>query len=127
MDWVPRILVIDDNLAIHDDFRKILSLSSEQNNSSIQRLNDIKNSLFQEESDANLKLPRYELDFASQGEDALALVKNKTDNPYTIAFVDIRMPPGWDVLKRFRKFGRLILISRWLYVPPILIILGMKP
>lgn len=86
IDWIPRILVIDDNLAIHDNFRKIL-LSDEQSN--------IENSLFEEEKNANLKLPRYSVDFAFQGQEALTLVKNKHDNPYAIAFVDVRMPPDW--------------------------------
>ncbi|HEV2523555.1 MAG TPA: hypothetical protein VGU44_00290, partial [Gammaproteobacteria bacterium] len=86
-DWIPRILVIDDNLAIHDDFKKILLPSEQDDDASTLRLNDIKNSLFQEESNANLKLPSYKLDFASQGQDALALVKNESDNPYAVAFV----------------------------------------
>jgi len=106
-DWIPRILVIDDNLAIHDDFRKILLPSEQDDNASAQRLNDIKNSLFQEESNANLKLPNYKLDFASQGQDALALVKNERDNPYAVAFVDIRMPPGWDGVETIQQIWRV--------------------
>jgi diguanylate cyclase (GGDEF)-like protein/PAS domain S-box-containing protein len=106
INWVPRILVIDDNVAIHDDFRKIL-LPSIQDNAFTQRLDDIKNSLFQEESNANSKLPRYILDFASQGEEALALVKNQSDNPYAVAFVDIRMPPGWDGVETIQQIWRV--------------------
>jgi diguanylate cyclase (GGDEF)-like protein/PAS domain S-box-containing protein len=106
-DWIPRILVIDDNLAIHDDFRKILLPSEQDDNASAQKLNDIKNILFQEESNTNLKLPRYQLDFTSQGQDALALVKNESDNPYAVAFVDIRMPPGWDGVETIQQMWRV--------------------
>ncbi len=107
IDWIPKILVIDDNLAIHDDFKKILLPREQKDSASAQKLNDIKNSLFQEESLANLKLPRYKLDFASQGQEALALVKNENDNPYAVAFVDIRMPPGWDGVETIQQIWRV--------------------
>ncbi|MEZ4483397.1 MAG: hypothetical protein R2864_01970 [Syntrophotaleaceae bacterium] len=42
--------------------------------------------------------PDYEIDFATQGEEALAMVEQARDDgrPYALAFVDGRMPPGWD-------------------------------
>ncbi|HXH55123.1 MAG TPA: EAL domain-containing protein [Gammaproteobacteria bacterium] len=106
-DWIPRILVVDDNFAIHHDFRKILLPSEQDDSVSATRLNNIKNSLFQEENNANLKLPLYKLDFASQGEEALKLVKNESDNPYAVAFVDIRMPPGWDGVETIQQIWRV--------------------
>ncbi|NJN70320.1 MAG: hypothetical protein HC801_08615, partial [Nitrospira sp.] len=44
---------------------------------------------------------RYELDFASQGREGFGLVQNaqRVGNPYALAFVDMRMPPGWDGLE----------------------------
>ncbi|MBP9727692.1 MAG: EAL domain-containing protein [Gammaproteobacteria bacterium] len=107
IDWIPKILVIDDNLAIHDDFKKILLPREQKDSASAQKLNDIKNSLFQEESLSNLKLPRYKLDCVSQGQEALALVKNESDNPYAVAFVDIRMPPGWDGVETIQQIWRV--------------------
>jgi two-component system, NtrC family, sensor kinase len=42
--------------------------------------------------------PRLLVDSAAQGKEALALVRAAVDarQPYAVAFVDIRMPPGWD-------------------------------
>ena len=44
---------------------------------------------------------RYELDFASQGREGFGLAQNayQRGNPYAVAFVDMRMPPGWDGLE----------------------------
>ena len=43
----------------------------------------------------------YDLDYASQGEEAYQKVKQAVQdkNPYQVAFVDMRMPPGWDGLE----------------------------
>ncbi|NJL15982.1 MAG: hypothetical protein HC938_01080 [Nitrospira sp.] len=43
----------------------------------------------------------YELDFASQGREGFGLVQSahQAGNPYALAFVDMRMPPGWDGLE----------------------------
>jgi CheY-like chemotaxis protein len=88
-----RILVIDDNRAIHNDFRKILTTSSDL-------LNDLSKdeaALFGDTT-VNLELPIFEIDSAYQGEEGLQLVEKSLleDRPYALAFVDVRMPPGWD-------------------------------
>ena len=40
----------------------------------------------------------FELDSAYQGQEGLAMVKKALaeNRPYALAFVDVRMPPGWD-------------------------------
>src|SRR5690349_24456963 len=45
--------------------------------------------------------PNLELDSASQGQEALAMVERALaeGRPYAMAFVDGRMPPGWDGLE----------------------------
>ena len=42
--------------------------------------------------------PTFEIDFAFQGQEGQACVRKALaeERPYTMAFVDIRMPPGWD-------------------------------
>lgn len=87
-----RILVIDDNKAIHDDFRKILVGNTgnvDAGSSYADFFGETK-----EESD-NLS---FEVDSAFQGQEGLAKVKEsiQSGQPYAMAFVDIRMPPGWD-------------------------------
>jgi CheY-like chemotaxis protein len=88
-----RILVIDDNRAIHDDFRKIF----EPGLASAQPLAESGTALF---GDATMSIarPLFQVDFASQGTEGAALVERvrAENDPYAMAFVDMRMPPGWD-------------------------------
>lgn len=88
-----RILVIDDNAAIHEDFCKILMKFPTAGND----LHDMESALFGSEKQAETP-GVFELDCASQGEEGLAMVKRAQSegNPYALAFVDGRMPPGWD-------------------------------
>jgi len=87
-----RILVIDDNRAIHEDFRKILA--GPEGHSA---LDDFEASLFGEKS-AGTRLPLFEVDSAYQGQEGLERVRQalQEGRPYSVAFVDVRMPPGWD-------------------------------
>jgi PAS domain S-box-containing protein len=88
-----RILIIDDNRSIHEDFRKILQRHPEYRTP----LADTKALLFGEEPEAPAPLD-FEIDSAFQGQQGLKLVQEalRTGRPYALAFVDIRMPPGWD-------------------------------
>jgi CheY-like chemotaxis protein len=88
-----RVLTVDDNPTIHEDFRKILCVDVPGSN----RLEDIESVLF-EETDASDAHEGFEIDSAFQGEEALAKVREAVGRgrPYAVAFVDMRMPPGWD-------------------------------
>ena len=90
-----RILVIDDNQAIHGDFLKILM--DQGGNDDLSRMEA---SLFDESSQEST-LPRFEVDCANQGQAGFALVQQamQEGRPYALAFVDMRMPPGWDGLE----------------------------
>lgn len=90
---VVRILVIDDNAAIHEDFRKILIKPHALDH----RLLDMEATLFGAEIRTE-KRGFFEIDSAFQGRDGLALVQKALSkgHPYALAFVDGRMPPGWD-------------------------------
>ncbi|WP_319575715.1 EAL domain-containing protein [uncultured Desulfobacter sp.] len=90
-----RIIVIDDNTAIHEDFRKILGSASETNS----ELDDMESFLFDTETDhARNSGVQFEIEYASQGQEGLDIVRkaNEAGNPFSLAFVDGRMPPGWD-------------------------------
>lgn len=96
-----RILVIDDNISIHEDFRKILMKS----NSSGDELQAVESALFG--SGARSPAPAtFEIDCASQGRDGLEMVRQAQSEgrPYALAFVDGRIPPGWDGIE---TIGRL--------------------
>jgi signal transduction histidine kinase len=88
-----RILVIDDNKAIHEDFRKILGPKKAVSNT----LTDAETALFGEDTPA-VQLPEFEIDSAFQGQEGFELIAKslREENPYSMAFVDVRMPPGWD-------------------------------
>ncbi len=89
-----RILVIDDNPAIHEDFRKILG-----NHGQNHELADMESALFGAAHKAHAPDGRcFELCFAHQGEPGLAEVQRAfaAGAPYSVIFVDVRMPPGWD-------------------------------
>ena len=87
-----RILVIDDNQAIHEDFRKIFGASRPRAASSAAEL-----ALFGEAADVGGG-PDFLVDSAYQGQEGLAMVRQaqQRQQPYAMAFIDVRMPPGWD-------------------------------
>ena len=92
-----RILIVDDNRAIHEDFRKILRGWGLEEN-----LRDLEAVLFGETLPPARAAPEsFLVDSAYQGAEGLALVQRALDErqPYSVAFVDMRMPPGWDGLK----------------------------
>ena len=99
-----RILVIDDNPSIHEDFRKILSPSEPALSAS---LDADEAALFGETANS----PRswtFQIDSAFQGEEGLEKVRAAAANgtPYAVAFVDVRMPPGWDGIETIARIWK---------------------
>lgn len=89
-----RVLIVDDNQAIHTDFRKILQGKPQapwQSSGALEALLQIKPS-------EQPVTRQYEVRSAYQGQEAVDLVKQarSEDKPFAMAFVDMRMPPGWD-------------------------------
>jgi diguanylate cyclase (GGDEF)-like protein len=93
-----RILIIDDNAAIHLDFRKVLGAQAEH--AAQAALDVLEANLFGETAVAAVR-PNFEIDSAHQGQEGVAMVGQALaeGRPYAMAFVDMRMPPGWDGLK----------------------------
>ncbi|WP_437634967.1 STAS domain-containing protein [Sorangium sp. So ce854] len=96
-----RILLIDDNEAIHEDFRRILRCDAEP--SDFERLDA---ALFR--GRAGRSPVRFELTSATRGEEGLEKVREAREggNPYALAFVDARMPPGWDGIETLSRIWR---------------------
>ena len=95
MPAANRILIVDDNETIHADFRKILAPTATADAS----LRDAEKLLFGGAAEpASSAVPVYQIDSASQGQEGLQMVEQAADEgrPYALAFVDVRMPPGWD-------------------------------
>jgi two-component system, NtrC family, sensor kinase len=89
------ILVIDDNPAICEDFRKIL-----QSNARASSLLTARVALF-EDTPVDAVPEGFAVDCADQGQAGLAMVQSALQRgcPYAVAFVDMLMPPGWDGLE----------------------------
>lgn len=95
MSWLPhrKILVIDDNSSIHEDFRKILGAYRLDQSA----LNEKEAFLFGDQS-RTPEQEGFQIDSAYQGQDGFEKIVQARDEgqPYALTFVDIRMPPGWD-------------------------------
>jgi CheY-like chemotaxis protein len=92
-DSERRILVIDDNTAIHRDFRKILCPPP-----STHGLAELDEALFGTKPDPDPRKSQFVVDAVGQGREGLEAIRHmqKMGRPYALAFVDMRMPPGWD-------------------------------
>lgn len=101
---IHRILVIDDNPNIHKDFQTIL-LEEEESTT----LDNLRSEVFGDNSSHRANKSVYELDFASQGKEGCDKVKQacSENRPYELAFVDMRMPPGWDGLKTIEHMWQI--------------------
>jgi signal transduction histidine kinase len=91
-----RILVVDDTPGLHEDFRKILCGSTVAS-----ALEDVETALFAKDASPARRAEAsatFEIDSAFQGEEGLAKVRKALaeGRPYSLAFIDGRMPPGWD-------------------------------
>ena len=98
-----RILLIDDNQEIHKDYRKILAPADGAADGAID---DLEDALFgDDEPVTSSPAQTFELDSALQGQEALEKVRQAklADRPFALAFVDMRMPPGWDGVETIRN------------------------
>jgi diguanylate cyclase (GGDEF)-like protein len=95
----PRILLVDDTEAIHEDFQKILS--PDERPAALEQAEAV---LFDEASQLDARA-RFSLSSAFQGEQAIEMVRDSLEEgrPYSLAFVDMRMPPGIDGLETVQR------------------------
>jgi diguanylate cyclase (GGDEF)-like protein len=103
-----RILVIDDNRAIHEDFRKILPGNIQQAELLEAELLEAEQLLLGE-AKVRTTRPTFEIDAALQGQEGVERVKQALieERPYAMAFVDMRMPPGWDGLETIQELWKV--------------------
>lgn len=96
-----RILIIDDNPAIHLDFQKILKMR--KLTPTFNKLNQL---VFGDKSEsAETDFPSFQIDCASQGEEGIEYIQQALDQgePYALAFVDVRMPPGLNGIETIKR------------------------
>jgi diguanylate cyclase (GGDEF)-like protein len=95
-----RILIIDDSVDIHDDFRKVLGGGLD----SAASLAAAEFALLGESLPTNMN-PGFEVESAMQGQEGVVRAQQAIDEgrPFAMAFVDMRMPPGWDGLETIER------------------------
>jgi PAS domain S-box-containing protein len=98
-----RVLVIDDMRSIHDDFKKILGDSQD----TLNALDTMESSLFGAESPT--MRAEFQLTSAYQGREGFELVQQARaeGKPFAMAFVDVRMPPGWDGVETIERIWQV--------------------
>ncbi len=91
-----KILVIDDQASIREDFRKILC-GTGQDDGGLQGAR----SAFFGEVESDDTSVEFDLTTASQGQEGIDLLRDAVaaGEPFALAFVDVRMPPGIDGLE----------------------------
>jgi diguanylate cyclase (GGDEF)-like protein/PAS domain S-box-containing protein len=97
-----RILIVDDNRTIHDDFRKILGARA--NDAALDRAeSEILGTPLPVTPASEAEV--FDLDSAYQGQEGWEMVKAGVGKGthYAMAFVDMRMPPGWDGVETISK------------------------
>ena len=97
-----RILVIDDNRSIHQDIKKILSSAG------IDAQASARTALFGD-PEGQPAADGFEIDSAYQGQEGLQCVEQACagGRPYAMAFVDMRMPPGWDGVETITRLWKV--------------------
>ncbi len=105
-----RILLVDDNESIHEDIKNILSMFENEESDERNQLEDI---LFNHKenaiSDKFENIPIFEIDSAFQGKEAITKVKSAIEEelPYSMMFIDVRMPPGLDGIKTIKEIWKI--------------------
>jgi two-component system sensor histidine kinase/response regulator len=98
-----RILIVDDNPAIHEDFKKIFTATKTTEGS----FDEADAVLFGQATTAASE-HEFSLDSAFQGQEGLELIRRalQKETPYAMAFIDVRMPPGWDGIETISRIWK---------------------
>lgn len=100
-----RILIVDNNADIHDDFVKILVTKPEVDD----QFRDLELELFAEnviqEEQADEDKLEVQLMHAYQGAEAYQMHQDAEakGQPFALIFMDLQMPPGWNGIKTINK------------------------
>jgi len=100
-----KIMVIDDNKEIITDFKKILKFNDPKS-----ELDNLDKKLFKiDVKKSKIKLPKFVIDTANQGEEGFYKIRKafQEGSPYALAFVDVRMPPGWDGIETIQRIWQV--------------------
>ena len=108
-----RVLIIDDDEDIHRSIRRLLAQKNDYSH-----LDSLEAGIFDDDDGGGGSRPKngnlsgeieFQLDSAFQGLEGVEWASRAIENeqPYALAFVDIRMPPGIDGLKTIQRLWSL--------------------
>ncbi|WNG38294.1 response regulator [Archangium minus] len=99
-----RILIIDDSEAIHTDFRRILNPEQRRSRNDLDQLEEVLFGPAPSRASASLEESLFEVESAFQGQEGVAKVREAeaAGRPYSLVFLDYRMPPGWNGAETLR-------------------------
>ncbi len=98
---VRRVLVIDDNPEIHNDIKRILQPTKVSDD-----LDDLLSDIIGTEKVPPLQeYPVIQIDSAYQGDEGVRLARQARldERPYSLVYVDMRIPPGFDGLETIKQ------------------------
>lgn len=103
----PRILIADDEQSILDEYASILAGSAELENRR-SKLADLEAELFGVAPEQPRR-PEFSLCLCRQADEAVREVEDsiREGRPYSIAFLDVRMPPGPDGVNAAERIRKL--------------------
>jgi CheY-like chemotaxis protein len=100
------VLIVDDNPSVHDDFRRIFEAEVDEASAA---LDDLEAGLF---GVSERKAPpgeAFTLAHASQSEQGVEMTQAamRRGQPFDVAFVDMKMPPGANGVETTRRLWRI--------------------
>ena len=97
-----KVIIIDDTEDIHSNIKILF-----QNQVTHSVLDELSEEIFGNTKKKTSNKSNFDitLDSALQGKDGYEMIKDAYENgsPYSVAVVDMRMPPGWDRLMTIEK------------------------
>jgi len=107
-DKLSRIIVIDDQEDIFEIIHGILSREKNLPGSG-EMETDLLDSEYNPSSEGSSSMFNYEVVYASQGQEGAERIQKACEegNPFSLAFVDMRMPPGWDGIETIKHIQEI--------------------
>ncbi len=101
-----RILIIDDDQDIWKAYGMVLNPDELPPDSSSAKISQLLSNA--QDGKAALDEPCFDLSFAGQGQEGYQMIEAAQElEPFAMAFVDVRMPPGWDGMETAIKIRQL--------------------